>query len=130
MSHIVKGKVQTAYKSKELLIKALSGLGKVVENEKLYRVGAGFSSERYPLVLVDAKNDKYRIGYWERNGVWEQYQENYGSYGEWTSAISNLVQDRYLAYHYERQLQDEGFSVSMKQHNDGTLELEAEEAVW
>jgi hypothetical protein len=27
-------------------------------------------------------------------------------------------------------LKEEGFSVTVKQHHDGTLELEAEEAVW
>lgn len=32
MSHIVKGKVQVAYKDKELLLKALEGVGVVVEN--------------------------------------------------------------------------------------------------
>jgi uncharacterized membrane protein YfhO len=130
MSHIVKGKVQTAYTNKELLVKALSGLGKVYENEKLYRVGVGYTSERYPLVLVDSKKDKYRIGYRQNNGVWEQYQENWGEHGEWTKKVSELVQDRYLAFHYEAELKEEGFTVTIKQHNDGTLELEAEEAVW
>ncbi|CSD47712.1 hypothetical protein [Escherichia coli] len=40
------------------------------------------------------------------------------------------MQDRYIAFHYEQQLKEEGFSVTVKQHHDGTLELEAEEAVW
>lgn len=130
MSHIVKGKVQVTYKDKELLLKALEGVGVVTENEKLYRVGAGYTLEKYPVVLIDPKNKEHRIGYKEKNGVWEQFQENYGSYGNWTRQASEKIQDRYIAFHYERQLQEEGFDVVMKQHNDGTLELEAEEAVW
>ncbi|EPK6993029.1 hypothetical protein L7M13_003625 [Klebsiella pneumoniae] len=130
MSHIVKGQVQVAYKSKELLLKALEGVGVVVENEKLFRVGAGYTFEKYPIVLIDQNNKEHRIGYKEKNGVWEQYQENYGSYGRWTQQASSKVQDRYIAFHYEQQLKEEGFSVTVKQHHDGTLELEAEEAVW
>lgn len=130
MSHIVKGKVQVAYKDKDLLLKALDGVGVVVENEKLYRVGAGYTLEKYPVVLIDPKNKEHRIGYKEKNGVWEQFQENFGSYGNWTRGVSEKIQDRYIAFHYEQQLQEEGFNVVMKQHNDGTLELEAEEAVW
>lgn len=75
MSHIVKGKVQVAYKDKELLLKALEGVGVVVENEKLYRVGAGYTFEKYPIVLIDQNNKEHRIGYKEKNGVWEQYQK-------------------------------------------------------
>lgn len=130
MSHIVKGKVQVAYKDKDLLLKALEGVGVVVENEKLYRVGVGYTLEKYPIVLIDQNNKEHRIGYKETNGVWEQYQENYGSYGLWTQQTSSKVQDRYLAFHYEQQLKEEGFIVTVKQHHDGTLELEAEEAVW
>ena len=56
MSHIVKGQVQVAYKNKELLLKALEGVGVVVENEKLFRVGAGYTFEKYPIVLIDQNN--------------------------------------------------------------------------
>ncbi|MHC6555012.1 hypothetical protein [Escherichia coli] len=130
MSHIVKGKVQVAYKDKDLLLKALEGVGVVVENEKLYRVGVGYTFEKYPIVLIDQSNKEHRIGYKEKNGVWEQYQENYGTHGCWTQQASSKVQDRYIAFHYEQQLKEEGFSVTVTQHHDGTLELEAEEAVW
>ena len=130
MSHIVKGKVNVAYKEKEILIKALEGLGFVTQDEKLYRVGAGYTTEKYPLVLVDRNNKEHRIGYKEKNGVWEQYQEDYGSYGHWTQQVSSKIQDRYIAFHYEKQLLEEGFNVTIKQHNDGTLELEAEEVAW
>lgn len=130
MSHIVKARLSVTYTNKELLLKALSGLGVVKENETLYRVGYGFTSERYPVVLIDTNNPQHRIGYAEKNGVWEQYQENYGVYGEWTKKESSKIQDRYIAYHYEQQLVDEGFKVSMFQHADGTLELEALEAEW
>jgi len=130
MSHIVKGKVQVAYKNKALLLRALEGVGLIVENEKLYRVGAGYTFEKYPIVLIDPKNKDHRIGYKENAGVWEQYQENFGSYGRWTQQASALIQDRYIAFHYEQELVEEGFSVTVRQHHDGTLELEAEEAVW
>lgn len=93
MSHIVKGKVSVAYRSKELLLKALEGVGVVVENEKLYRVGAGYTSERYPLVLIDKNDKEHRIGYKETNGIWEQYQEDYGSHGRWAkqAALSRIA---------------------------------------
>lgn len=66
MSHIVKGQVQVAYKNKELLLKALEGVGVVVENEKLFRVGAGYTFEKYPIVLIDQNNKEHRIGYKEK----------------------------------------------------------------
>lgn len=130
MSHIVKGKVNVAYKEDEFLIKALSGLGILLKDQKLYRVGAGYTSETYDLVLVDEKNKDYRIGYKKVGGVWHQFQEDYGSYGRWTKKISDKVQDRYLAYHYEKQLNDEGYDVVINQENDGSLVLEADERCW
>lgn len=130
MSHIVKGKVQVAYKDQELLQRALSGLGAVVEKEKLYRVGVGYTMERYDLVLIDPQNKERRIGYKNEKGVWNQYQENYGSYGSWTKQVSDKIQDRYIAFHYEKNLKEEGFDVVVQEHNDGTLELVAEEACW
>lgn len=130
MSHIVKGKVEVAYNNPALLVKALTTLGIVAENERLYRVGVGYTNEKYPLVLIDSDNPQHRIGYKERNGVWEQYQENYGSYGQWTQKTASAIQDRYLAFHYEKQLLDEGFSVKISQLQDGSLELVAEEATW
>ncbi|WP_240224647.1 hypothetical protein [Rheinheimera hassiensis] len=130
MSHIVKGTVSVAYVSKEHLIKAISGLGQLSENEKLYRVGVGYTRERYDLVLISNEDPKLRIGYHLNNGVWEQYQEDYGDYGTWTKNISSQVQDRYIAYHYEAQLKEEGFKVTIQQQNDGTLELLAEESAW
>jgi hypothetical protein len=130
MSHIVKGTVSVAYINKEHLINALAGLGQLYENEKLYRVGVGYTSERYDLVLISDDDPQLRIGYKVNNGVWEQYQEDYGSYGVWTKKISNKVQDRYIAYHYEAQLKEEGFNVTISEQNDGTLELLAEESAW
>lgn len=130
MSHIVKGKVAVRFESKEYLLKALRGLGVVAENEKLYRVGVGYTQETYPLVLISADDPSRRIGYRQSNGVWEQYQENYGDYGRWTRTVGSLIQDRYIAYHYEQQLKDEGFTVLIHQHVDGSIELEAEEMVW
>lgn len=127
MSHIVKGKVKVSYKDKELLLMALEGVGVVVENRKLYRVGLGYTLEKYPIVLIDQNNNEHRIGYKEKDGVWEQYQEDYF---RWTRQISNKIQDRYIAFHYEHQLKEEGFNVTVKQHQDGSLELEAEEVVW
>jgi len=130
MSHIVKGNVSVAYVNKENLIKAMAGLGRVFEKEKLYRVGVGYTTERYDLVLISNEDEKLRIGYNLKNGVWEQYQENYGSYGTWTKKVSSKVQDRYIAFHYEAQLKEEGFKVIIQEQNDGTLELVAEESAW
>lgn len=130
MSHIVKGKVEVAYTNIDLLKKALSGVGVVSENERLFRVGAGYTSERYMVVVISPDNKDYRIGFNYENGLWVQYQENYGSHGTWTKGASKKIQDRYIAYHYEKNLVDEGFKVEIREHNDGSLELVAEEASW
>lgn len=130
MSHIVKGKVTVPYKDLELLKRALQGLGHVVENERLYQVGSGLTTQRYPLVLIDAHNKDLRIGFRLENEVWAQFQENYGAYGEWTKKTSARIQDRYIAFHYERQLKEEGFEIEIKEHHDGTIEVLAQEAVW
>ncbi len=78
MSHIVKGKVSVSYTDLDVLVKALSGLGEVRENEKLYRVGVGYTDERYSLVLVDAQDHQRRIGFRLEGAVFNQYQEDYG----------------------------------------------------
>ncbi len=130
MSHIVKGKVDVAYTDRELLVKALSGLGIVAGNETLYRVGVGYTKEKYTLVLIDKSDPEKRIGYQEINGVWTQFQEDYGTYGAWTKRTAEAIQDRYLAYHYEKQLTDEGFNVQICQLADGSLEIVAEETAW
>lgn len=130
MSHIVKGTVKVAYTDQALLLKALNGLGLVVENEKLYRVGAGYTFERYPIVLVDPRNKEHRLGYKPENGIWNQYQEDYGACGRWTKGVAEKIQDRYIAFHYEKNLLEEGFNVKIQEHNDGSLELVAEEATW
>ncbi|MDD1011936.1 MULTISPECIES: hypothetical protein [Pseudomonas] len=130
MSHIVKGKVSVSYTDLDVLVKALSGLGEVRENEKLYRVGVGYTDERYSLVLVDAQDHQRRIGFRLEGAVFNQYQEDYGSYGAWTAQTSNKIVDRYLAYHYEKQLKAENYNVTVMTQADGTLEVVAEEVVW
>lgn len=81
MSHIVKGRVSVAYQDKDVLIKALQVVGNVYVDERLYRVGVGFTSEKYSLVLVDKSDTHKRIGYNLESGVWSQFQEDWGSYG-------------------------------------------------
>ena len=130
MSHIVKGKVSVKYKDPELLLKALEGLGRIEKNEKLYRVGLGYTTEKYPLVLIDERDKTKRIGFKQVGDSWQPYQENYGSYGRWTTRVAGKIEDRYIAYHYEKNLVSEGFSVQIQEHSDGSLELVAEEAVW
>ncbi len=131
MSHITKGTIAVKINDEDLLIKALLGLGTVTRNDQLYRVGYGLTSETYDLVLTSEKNNQYRIGYKKnRDGSWSQYQEDYGNLGQWTKQISEKIQDRYIAYHYERELKSEGFNVSIKTTNDGAVELEFEEQTW
>lgn len=128
MSHIVKGKVKTKYTDKVLLTEALSAVGNVRTNEKLYRVGAGFTSERYDLVLIDSTDDTRRIGFNLKNGQYQQFQEDYGSYGDWTKSVSQMIEDRYLAHHYKQALELEGFKVNVIEKHDGTIELDAVES--
>jgi hypothetical protein len=130
MSHIVQGKIKTAFKDEELLMKALAGLGTVRINEKLYRVGPGYTAEKYDIVLIDESNPHNRLGFNRHSGVFVQYQEEYGSVGAWTRRVSAKIQDRYIAFHYEKELVKDGFDVSIQEHKDGTVELLATEAGW
>ncbi|NRC34284.1 hypothetical protein HB746_35520 [Pseudomonas aeruginosa] len=127
MSHIVKGRVSVAYQDKEVLINALQVVGNVFVDERLYRVGVGFTSEKYSLVLVDKSDTHKRIGYNLESGVWNQFQEDWGSYGEWTKAAASKIQDAYIAFHYQKQLESDGFNVTVTQQADGSLNVFAEE---
>jgi hypothetical protein len=128
MSHIVKGKVKTKYTNEVLLKEAVNGLGIVKTKEKLYRVGAGFTSEKYDLVLIDSTDDTHRIGWNLKDGQYHQFQENYGSHGQWTNSVSQMIEDRYLAHHYKQALETQGFKVNVIEQRDGTIELDAVEA--
>lgn len=130
MSHIVKGTVSVQYTDFDLLKSALAHLGIVAEREPLYRVGPGYTSERYDLVLIDPQDPQRRLGYNREGEVWVQYQEDYGQYGAWTRQISSKIQDRYIALHYQRNLKEEGFNCTITELHDGSLELVAEESVW
>ena len=130
MSHIVRAKVAVSYTDIEVLMKALSGLGNLYQNEQLYRIGVGLTSERYQLVLVDPSNTQHRMGFNLENDVFNQFVENYGSSGAWTNSVSSQIVDRYLAYHYAKQLEAENYKVSIVAQTDGSLEVVAEEVVW
>lgn len=130
MSHIVKGTVTVAYVNEQLLLQALNTLGQVQTDAQLYRVGVGYTNERYQIVLVSDKNPEFRIGFNREGDTWEQYQENYGAYGMWTKAVAGQIQDRYLAFHYKEQLISEGFNATIEQKPDGTLEVLATEQAW
>lgn len=127
MSHIVKGRVSVAYQDKDLLIKALQVVGHVHVDEKLYRVGVGYTNEKYALVLVDKNDPLKRIGYNKEGNAWSQFQEDWGSYGVWTKTVSSKVQDAYIAFHYQKQLESDGFNVTITQMSDGSLNVFAEE---
>ena len=130
MSHIVKGKATVAFTDKSLLVNALNGLGNILENAKLCRVGAGYTREKYGIVLVDFSKEDHRIGFNQEGRIWQQYQEDYGSYGQWTKRMAQLIQDRYLGFHYARELEAQGMKVSMNQMANGAIEIEAREMVW
>lgn len=130
MSHIVKGTVKVQYRDREMLIRALSPHGSIYENASLYEVGNGLTHSKYQLVLVAKENDTFRIGFNQKNGIWEQFQENYGTVGSWTKRVSQNVQDRYLAYGYERKLKEEGFEVKITEYSDGSFEVLAQEEVY
>lgn len=130
MSHIVRAKVAVSYTDIDVLMKALSGLGNLYQNEQLYRIGVGLTSERYQLVLVDQANSQHRLGFNLENGVFNQFVENYGSSGAWTNSVSSQIVDRYFAYHYAKQLEAENYKVSIVAQTDGSLEVVAEEVVW
>ncbi|RYY74460.1 MAG: hypothetical protein EOO52_12920 [Gammaproteobacteria bacterium] len=130
MSHIVTGKVGVRYTDRNLLIRALSPHGNIYENESLYEVGNGLTRSKYQLVLVAKENNQFRIGYNLVEGTWKQFQENYGSVGAWTQRVTERVQDRYLAFGYEKQLISEGFEVTVTETKDGSFEVVALEEMY
>ena len=44
--------------------------------------------------------------------------------------MAQLIQDRYLGFHYARELEAQGMKVSMNQMANGAIEIEAREMVW
>jgi len=129
MSHIVKGKVAVAYSDTVVFKTALAELGTLLTNERLYRVGAGYTSERYDLVLQHPERPQFRLGFNLEGGRYMPYQEDYGDVGEWTRRVSTELADLYLAYHYAAALRAENYQVEIRREN-GYLEVIAEEAVW
>lgn len=129
MSHIVKGKVTVAYSDAVVFITALTELGIVLTNERLYRVMVGYTTERYDLVLQHPERPQFRLGFNLEDGRYMPYQEDYGDVGEWTRRVSAELADMYLAQHYAAALRAENYQVEIRREN-GHLEVIAEEAVW
>lgn len=134
MSHIVKGRVDLAYTDAQVLRKALESVGVVLEHEQAtIATGVDFvrSGERYPLVLQARHNPKFRIGFKpDQLGNYAPYYDQWGDLGTWSNQSLAAIKDRYIAYHYEKQLTEEGYKVSVHQQADGSLEVLAEEATW
>ena len=134
MSHIVRGQVDLAYTDIEVLKKALASIGEVHENEfATIATGVGYakSGERYPLVLQSRGQADFRVGFKrEANGGFAPYYDEWGDLGRWCNQANAAVKDRYIAYHYEKQLKAEGYDVSVHSQADGSLEVLAEEASW
>lgn len=110
-------------------MKALEGVGVVVENEKLYRVGAGYTFEKYPIVLIDQNNKEHRIGYKEKRCL-GAVRGKLRLLWPLDAAGKQQGAGSLHCLPLRAAVEEEGFSVTVKQHHDGTLELEAEEAVW
>lgn len=133
MSHIVKGKVNLAYTDLELLKKALSTLGTVLENERItVATGTDYikQGEKFPIVLQAKNNAKYCLGFKKEGPYYVPYYDNWGDLGRWCTQSVDALRDRYIAFHYERQLKSEGFEVKIRPLADGSLEVLAEEASW
>lgn len=135
MSHIMKGKVSVAYNDEQVMRKTLQSLGLVLENEYA-TIATGSNSfarspAKYPLVLQAATNKNYRMGFkQESDGNFHPFYDEWGDLGRWCKEVNAAVQDRYIAYHYEKQLTAEGYSVSVQPLQDGSLEVVAMEATW
>ncbi|MEZ8733882.1 hypothetical protein [Vibrio sp. 10N.239.312.D08] len=130
MSHIVQGKLNVQYTSRELLIEALAHHGNVLSNDTLF-IDNGTrlvkDGKTYDIVLASDTNSMHRIGYKESAGMFKQYQENYGEIGRWTSKVSQSIQDLYVALEYRNNLQNEGYEVSVAPITSGGFEIVAQE---
>lgn len=135
MSHIVKGKVDIAYADREILHKALASMGTVHENERASIISSPgvfeYTQERYPIVLEASTDSRFRMGFkQDAQGRFAPYLDEYGELGAWCASALETLKDRYIAYHYQRQLESEGFKVDVRPMSDGSLEVVAEEAGW
>ena len=136
MSHIMRGKVAIAFNDEAVLRKALATLGNVLENQHAtIATGTGTfarSPERYPLVLESSSNKNYRMGFKkEADGNFHPFFDEWGDLGRWCKEVNAATQDRYIAYHYEKELTSEGYKVAVHTMNDGSLEVVGmEEATW
>lgn len=135
MSHIVRGKVDLAYTDAEILKKALGTIGNVLENARAtVALGGGnyqHSGEKFDLVLQDRRNTQYRLGFRrEANGGFVPYYDQFSSLGRWCDESLEQVKDRYIAYHYQSQLDKEGFKSEVRFLENGGVEVVAEEVTW
>lgn len=135
MSHISEAKAKIIIKDRELLVKALSNLGLVLENEIIYSYQGGEtyypSKEKYEIVLVNEKHSQQRVGfnYTSKKEEYDVFYDNYGSCGTFAKNSTKKAEDWYLAYHYEKELTEEGFDVEIHQLANGELEVLAEEQI-
>ena len=135
MSHISQGRGKIAFTDKNLLLKALEKVGRVEENTHLYvETGGGGHSrtmKKYDVVLISKTNKKHRIGFNKNSdGHYVPFEENWGDCGRWTRRVKPMLDDLYIGYHYEQQMQNEGFDVELVMNDDGTIEVEGVEQVW
>lgn len=134
MSHIVRGQVKLAYTDEEVLRKALATIGVVLENQRAtIATGVGYkqNGENYPIVLEATANKDFRIGFKrEANGAFVPYYDNFGELGKWCAQANAALTDRYIAYHYEKQLISEGYNVELQTQSDGSIEVLASEVAW
>jgi len=124
MSHITVGKTKYKYTNKELLLKAMEGLGKIEFDQRMDRFGASRTSLKYDIVLCCPNTGK-RLLSWNlnRHGEFVQYEEAMAT--RWMRDARQLIQDRYCAYTYQKQLVDEGYHTTVVERENGLIEVEA-----
>ena len=134
MSHIIKGRILRAFRDREVLLTALSHIGTVLENEKITVALGGsnynLSRDRYDIVLESQEGHKFRLGFRQENDLFVPYYDEWGRLGTWVKTTMQQVDDRYLAHHYEKQLNAEGFKATVRKMINGALQVEAEELAW
>ena len=134
MSHIVRATIDIALKDRELLTHALEAIGTVKKNDKITVAGISgtysLSQENYDIVLESQDGHKFRLGFNEEDGLFVPYADEWGRLGQWVEKSLAKAKDHYLAQHYARELENEGFSSEIITHQDGSLEVLATETVW
>jgi tRNA U34 5-carboxymethylaminomethyl modifying enzyme MnmG/GidA len=113
------------YISKEILVKAMAGLGTLVEQALLHPYETMSSSAEYDLVLMNPNNSDERIAFNHKNGIWQQAQIDSNCAGTWTTSVSTAIKQRYWLFEQQQKMIEAGWDTGIAELEDGAIEVHA-----